>query len=172
MKHTAVVAFVALGLAACGGDGGALPGTDHGMDESAVEAVAPPEDRVDPARVDAPPGTDALLHRAPDGGHLVDAAGLSLYFLGDTPDGSKCDDACQDVWPPVIADVDIPVAAPGARQPMVGSLPGADGAHHVTYDGQPLYRYGGDRGAHARAGDGVEDAWGTWHLMPAEGTTP
>ncbi|WP_368563846.1 hypothetical protein [Pseudoxanthomonas sp. UTMC 1351] len=47
--------------------------------------------------------------------------------------------------------------------------PLSGGRHHLSYNGHPLYRYAGDRGAGRTTGHGVEDKWGNWHLMSIEG---
>ena len=100
--------------------------------------------------------------------HLVDASGASLYYLEGNADGSKCDQACEDVWPPVLGQGQLQagngkVGGKATGAGGVGSLERAD-ADHVTWRGQPLYRYAGDQGAQGLAGDGVTDEWGRWEL--------
>lgn len=100
---------------------------------------------------------------------LVDASGNSLYALEGNRDGSKCDAQCESAWPPVVAHGSRPSAAPGMQPGMLGTLPRADGSLHMTYDGNPLYRYSGDMGVANTAGQGVSDKWGQWHLVGADG---
>jgi len=100
-----------------------------------------------------------------DPGHLADASGAALYFLEGNRDGRRCDDACEQVWPPVTSDVPNPSAGPGVDASAVGTVQGGDGRNHVTYGGEPLYRYAGDRGARTTTGDDVEDEWGRWRLV-------
>ena len=164
---------LALGLlVACGQDvtppdGGATGG-------EAARAPVPTQDTapgVDPARIDAPPGTPATLVReGGEQGYVADASGAALYYLDSNTDGSKCDAACQQVWPPVmLRSGDAPVAGAGLQQPAVGTLQTPAGDHHLTYHGHPLYRYAGDRGARTTTGHDVQDDWGHWRLAGVDG---
>ncbi|TWT20675.1 hypothetical protein [Luteimonas wenzhouensis] len=136
--------------------------------------ATPPERAPDPAAAGAAPAAPAESTPAPaaqpllvreDPGHLADASGAALYFLEGNRDGRRCDDACEQVWPPVTSDVPNPSAGPGVDASAVGTLQGGDGRNHVTYGGEPLYRYAGDRGARTTTGDDVEDEWGRWRLV-------
>ncbi|MDQ2968166.1 MAG: hypothetical protein M3R37_07590 [Actinomycetota bacterium] len=73
---------------------------------------------------------------------LVDAQGFTLYlFFQDTHGQSVCVDAydhCQKIWPPLRSS-DPPVAGPGARASLLGTIPRDDGDRQVTYKGHPLY---------------------------------
>jgi len=100
--------------------------------------------------------------------HLVDGAGSAVYVLEGNMDGSRCDAACEEVWPPVLAHESLPTAGQGVEQARIGTLD-RNGRSYVTYGGQPLYRYAGDAGAERTAGDGVVDQWGTWSLVGLDG---
>jgi predicted lipoprotein with Yx(FWY)xxD motif len=100
--------------------------------------------------------------------HLVDGAGSAVYALAGNTDGSKCDAACEEAWPPVIAHDAQPTAGTGVEQARIGVLQ-RGGRSHVTYGGKPLYRYAGDAGANRTAGAGVEDQWGKWSLVGLDG---
>ena len=171
MSLKPVVSLLALGvLAACGQDvtppdGGATGG------DAARQPVAPATQQVDPSRVDAAPGTHAsLIREGGDPGYLADSSGAALYYLEGNTDGSQCDTACQQVWPPVmLGSGEEPVAGPGVQQPAVGSMQTAAGSRQLTYHGHPLYRYAGDRGARTTTGNEVKDQWGQWYLMGADG---
>lgn len=132
---------------------------------------APPPYAVDPSRVDAAPGAaePLLMRGGGDAAYVTDAAGSALYYLEGNADAGKCDAACQQVWPPVLSDTPRPVVAPDLQQPAVGTLQLQGGQHHVTYHGHPLYRYAGDVGATTTTGDEVDDQWGRWRLMGADG---
>lgn len=165
--------LVASVLAACGQDVAAPDSGDREMAEPATQpatapVATPPPSAMDPGRPNAA-ATGPLLDKAAAGGHLVDAAGLALYYLEANTDGGKCDDACQDVWPPVLTEAAPPAVAAGLDQSLVSTVAtAAGGVQHVTYDGHPLYRYAGDRGVGDTSGDGVEDAWGNWHLTKVQ----
>lgn len=101
--------------------------------------------------------------------HVVDGAGSAVYVLAGNTDGSKCDAACEEAWPPVIAVDAQPTAGAGVEMSRIGTME-RGGRTHVTYGGEPLYRYAGDAGAERTAGAGVEDQWGKWSLMGLDGT--
>lgn len=163
-----LLAAAMLALAACGQDA-----TPPDTTPQSLEGVAraPTEDvtrEVDPSRIVSAPGSEALLSRAgADPGYLVDSAGLALYYVDGS--GAPCDDACEEVWPPVLSEDANPVAEAGAQQAAVGSVAVERGGNHVTYHGHRLYRYAGDRGARTATGHGVEDKWGRWMLMGIDG---
>ena len=146
-------------------------------DEASSAAVPPSESETDamPAPVQSAP-TPAQAERRPilaisdsQPAHLVDGAGQALYVLEGNDDGSRCDAACEDAWPPVQAEETQPLAGPGGYETRLGTMPRPDGGLHVTYHGQPLYRYAADSGVGATAGHGVEDQWGAWSLVTPEG---
>jgi predicted lipoprotein with Yx(FWY)xxD motif len=101
--------------------------------------------------------------------YLIDNASNALYFLEGNQNGEKCDAACQEVWPPVTASGGRTSAGEGARAEMLKTSPLSGGRYHLSYNGHPLYRYAGDRGAGRTTGHEVEDKWGKWHLMSVEG---
>jgi predicted lipoprotein with Yx(FWY)xxD motif len=100
---------------------------------------------------------------------LTDSANNALYFLEGNQNGEKCDAACQETWPPVTASGGRTVAGGGARPEMLKTSSLSGGRYHLSYNGHPLYRYAGDRGAGRTTGHGVSDKWGKWHLMSVEG---
>lgn len=168
IRINAVVLAIAAaaGLTACP-QGGVDPA------DGPLPITQPPEEMQTPEQVGATP---AEADRRPivtvsdtDPRHLVDTAGQALYALAGNDDGSQCDAACEDAWPPVLAEDGQPLAGPGGMETRLGSMPRDDGGTHVTYHDQPLYRYAADSGVGATAGHGVEDQWGTWSLVSPEG---
>jgi predicted lipoprotein with Yx(FWY)xxD motif len=90
---------------------------------------------------------------------LVDGDGLTLYgFLDDRDvDGSVCNDACADAWPPVIVDGD---ALPAGLDPEVFSIVTRDdGTNQLAAGIWPLYRFAGDAGPGDINGQGSGDVW-------------
>ncbi|WP_052632134.1 hypothetical protein [Pseudoxanthomonas suwonensis] len=148
-----------LSLAACGTDV-AAPGAGDAQPAAPTTDAPPP--------IDATGGTGASrttlsVADAPVP-HLVDASGASLYVLEGNADGSKCDAACQAVWPPVLVD-DQGIATGGAGVDAAGIGTHRQGQQtQLTWRGQPLYRYAGDLGAARTAGDDIDDEWGRWSL--------
>lgn len=103
------------------------------------------------------------------GGYLEDASGRAVYALENNDHGEACGEECEYAWPPVLSTGNV--AAPAGLQPrLLGSEARPDGAVQVIYGGHYLYRYAGDAGAESTAGSGVEDKWGTWHLVSSAGT--
>ncbi|MGJ4728045.1 hypothetical protein [Luteimonas sp. SDU101] len=164
---------LALGLlVACGQDVTPPDGGATGGEAARAPATAETAPQgVDPARIDAPPGTAAtLIREGGEPGYVADASGAALYYVEGNLDGSQCDQACQQVWPPVmLTRGDSPVAGPGLEQTAVGTLQTPAGDHHLTYHGHPLYRYVGDRGARTTTGHDVQDDWGHWRLAGVDG---
>jgi predicted lipoprotein with Yx(FWY)xxD motif len=86
------------------------------------------------------------LHKTRAGTILVDARGFTLYAF--TKDGRNKDDCarishCQSLWPPV-KTAGRPIAGPGVKRSLIGTIPLKGGARQVTYAGHPLYAYAGD----------------------------
>lgn len=165
--NAAVLAIAAaVGLTACP-QGGVDPA------DGPLPITQPPESMETPEQVGATP---AEADRRPiltvsdtDPQHLVDTAGQAVYVLAGNDDGSQCDAECEDAWPPVQAEDAQAQANPAGLAPHLGTMPRDDGGVHVTWDGQPLYRYAADSGTGATAGHGVDDQWGTWSLVSPEG---
>ncbi|MBJ6983691.1 hypothetical protein [Luteimonas sp. MC1750] len=113
-------------------------------------------------------GQTTLAMSGTPASHLVDGAGSAVYVLAGNADGSKCDAACQEAWPPVLAHEAQAGAGTGVEASRIGTLE-RNGRTHVTYGGQPLYRYAADAGAGRTAGAGVQDQWGKWSLVGLDG---
>lgn len=170
LKSASAIAAMLL-LAACqqndrvdGGD------TAPGPDRDDVTAASPLETPPDMARDGGTRGP--LLTVAGDGtgpGYLTDSAGQALYVLEGNVGGRNCDAACEEVWPPVLAGDTEPTVDPRLGSGGSGTLPRNDNGRHVTWEGQPLYRYAADAGAGRTAGDGVQDQWGLWALVRVDG---
>ncbi|WP_447730746.1 COG4315 family predicted lipoprotein [Pseudoxanthomonas suwonensis] len=154
-----------LALAACGYDAAPPEGNDGNTTGERGAAGAVARDAAGNASP-SPEGDSRVVELAIEqepAPHLVDASGASLYYLEGNVDGTKCDQACEGVWPPVLGTGTLQVADGAGGSDAVGTLQRADGTQ-VTWRGQPLYRYAGDQGARRSAGDGVVDEWGHWQL--------
>ena len=172
----ALACSAALALTACDHSdrrtdaGEARSQADAGRDEAQSATLPSQQTPVDPAAIPQGGGSAnaSLAMSGTPSSHLVDGAGSSVYVLAGNDDGSKCDEACQDAWPPVLAHNSQPTAGAGVEASRIGTLE-REGRIHVTYGGQPLYRYAGDAGANRTAGAGVEDQWGKWSLVGLDG---
>ena len=168
-----IILILAAGAAAC------RPTPEApGMSDDSVPTVddpAPDDSNgggsgAEPAATPPPDAAEAIVKAAgASHGYLTDNANTALYFLEGNQNGEKCDAACQETWPPVTASGGRTVAGEGARAEMLKTSPLSGGRYHLSYNGHPLYRYAGDRGAGRTTGHGVEDKWGKWHLMSIEG---
>lgn len=100
---------------------------------------------------------------------LVDSHGRALYlFEADKQGKSTCSGPCAAAWPP-FTTTGTPQAGGGIRQRLLGTIGRADGATQVTYNGHPLYYFGGDRSAGAAKGQGSKAFGGEWYVMNATG---
>ena len=64
------------------------------------------------------------------------------------------------MWPPV------PVAEASSSSSDFGSIARADGLKQLTFRGQPVYFFGGDKDAGQANGDGMGGVWHVIHDAP------
>jgi predicted lipoprotein with Yx(FWY)xxD motif len=105
---------------------------------------------------------------------LVSTSGRTLYHsAADSRNAVRCIGSCAAGWPPLLVAAGTkPVAGPGVRASLLGTVKRPDGTLQVTYDGMPLYLYSGDRKAGSINGQGVAVApWigGTWNAVAPSG---
>lgn len=160
-----IVVPLAVALAACRPDPEPAGDPPEPVAQTALPATAESVSRAEGAS-----GEGAPVMLSESGNYLVDASGLAVYALEGNPAGSKCDATCEGAWPPVLSHVQVEDAAAGLQPGLLSSEPRNDGAAHVTYANQRLYRYAGDAGVGTTSGAGVEDQWGTWYLVSSAGT--
>jgi predicted lipoprotein with Yx(FWY)xxD motif len=163
-----VGAVAMLSIAACGSDDDSSdsPPADTGAAEAtSPEAAAPSEA---PAATDgaAPSGAAGLqLLDTSLGSVLGDAEGFTLYmFKPDAQGDSTCYEECEQNWPfvPEITDV-----GEGLDASLLGTTERTTGEVQATYNGWPLYLFGGDAGPGETNGQGVGDVW---YVVDATGT--
>jgi predicted lipoprotein with Yx(FWY)xxD motif len=100
---------------------------------------------------------------------LVDSRGRTLYlFEKDSGPQSTCTSSCATAWPPLRVG-GTPVAGTGATASLLSTATRSDGPPQVTYDGHPLYRFGGDRKAGDTNGQGVSAFGAGWFTVTAAG---
>lgn len=167
-----IILVVAVCAAACRPTPEAPGVSEDSVSNAETPRVASPggDSGAEPTTAPAPGTEQATVKAAdPSHGYLTDSANNALYFLEGNQNGEKCDAACQETWPPVTASGGRTVAGGGARPEMLKTSSLSGGRYHLSYNGHPLYRYAGDRGAGRTTGHGVSDKWGKWHLMSVEG---
>jgi len=148
----AIFAAIALLAAACGGDDG-YGGSSATSTPAASGAQASPS-------AASSSGDVVKVSDTSKGKVLTDSAGMTLYtFKTDatTPGKSACNGSCAGTWPALTAS-SIPTAVNGASG-MFASITRDDGAKQLTYNGQPLYHYAGDKSPGQTNGDGIGGVW-------------
>jgi predicted lipoprotein with Yx(FWY)xxD motif len=162
-----VIAVALLSLVACSDDDGsgggatgpASPTSEPAPSETPSAAEAPSE-----GETAGDGGTEIQSEDAALGVILTDGAGRTLYvFLNDEQGGpSTCSGDCAASWPPLLANGEVEVGGDGddpTDASLVGTIARDDGGAQVTYDGWPLYYFGGDEGPGDTNGQGVGDVW-------------
>jgi predicted lipoprotein with Yx(FWY)xxD motif len=92
-------------------------------------------------------------------------SGNALYTLKASKAG--CTGSCAQAWPELVLPkgVKSATAGKGVTASKLGAVSRAGGVHQVTYNGQPLYHFVGDKSAVQVNGNGVKDSGGTWSAV-------
>ena len=99
---------------------------------------------------------------------VADSKGEALYvFTKDGRGRSQCYDACAHAWPPFLTK-GKPRAAKGINASRLGTRRRKDGKLQVTYRGQPLYYYVGDKPGVILCQD-VNEFGGDWLVVAPSG---
>jgi predicted lipoprotein with Yx(FWY)xxD motif len=88
-------------------------------------------------------------------------------FQRDGFQRSRCYGACARAWPPVYT-TGKPVAGPGTRRSLLGTIRRRDGRRQVTYRGRPLYYYAHEGRGEVRCHE-VDLNGGLWWVIGADG---
>ena len=99
---------------------------------------------------------------------LVDSTGRALYrYTPDTKGHSTCTGQCLAFWPALLVKASAkPVAGPGVKASLLGTIKAAHGMRQVTYAGYPLYRFKQDSKAGEFEGQGTD---GSWYVVNTKG---
>jgi predicted lipoprotein with Yx(FWY)xxD motif len=111
------------------------------------------------------------LERTNLGMILVDRSGYTLYlFTRDRRRTDRCVpvSGCIGVWP-ALTTTRKPVAGPGVKRSLLGTIKYRGEVRQVTYAGHPLYGYSGDFGPRSTAYVGSYEYGGTWYAVTAAG---
>lgn len=111
------------------------------------------------------------LRRTSIGKILTNGSGRTVYmFTKDTKNTDKCMKIkfCTSTWPPVTSKGN-PLAGPGVKASLLGTIKLANGKRQVTYAGHPLYTYAADTGPGQTAYVGVAMFGGKWDALRASG---
>src|SRR6478735_2149468 len=100
---------------------------------------------------------------------LVDSEGMTVYmFAKDQGTTSSCYGACEQGWPPVLAE-GKPTAGEGAMSSQLGTTERKDGTMQVTYAGHPLYTFVEDKAPGEATGNESTAFGGKWSVMDEAG---
>jgi predicted lipoprotein with Yx(FWY)xxD motif len=102
---------------------------------------------------------------------LVNSRGFTVYaFSRDSRDKDACQaiHVCLNAWPPVTTTT-RPIAGPGVRAALIGTITLRGGAKQVTYRGRPLYTYIGDRSPGQTTYVNLLQFGGRWPAVNAAG---
>jgi predicted lipoprotein with Yx(FWY)xxD motif len=97
---------------------------------------------------------------------ITDGKGFTLYMYAPDHQGlSRCTGFCAQQWPPLVLPhgADRPVAGPGIKATLLGTVRRADGQLQETYNSWPLYLWIGD------TAPGQADDMGLWYTVPVTG---
>jgi predicted lipoprotein with Yx(FWY)xxD motif len=153
MKAPLLLALPIAALVACGstsstsnsstGGAAATPGSSTSSTSSAAAGVA------------VSTGTAGSA-----GTVLVDAQMHTLYrFMPEANGSIACTGTCQSTWPPLTVAGGQQVQPSGSLSGKFATVARPDGTMQVTYNGWPLYRYGGDTSAGTAKGQGIGGKW-------------
>src|SRR3954447_534879 len=162
LASVGLVAAVAVGLAACGGDDSSSKAGSSTSTSTSTSASSP--------------GTTFGTAQAPGLGNVVvDGNGRTVYVL--TSAGQKnlpCDDGtgCTKAWPdlPLPDGAAAPKAGAGIQASLLATMKGADGETYPTYNGWLMYEFAGDKAAAQAKGQGIKSFGGTWYALSPAGT--
>jgi predicted lipoprotein with Yx(FWY)xxD motif len=169
MKYT--IAAVTL-VAACGGGSAETTTTTipAATTTAAPATTSAPTTTAAPTTTTAAPTTTTLagpviaIATTDRGDVLVDDTGMTLYlFLPDEQGPSTCTGGCATTWPPLTGEF---AAGDGIDADLLGTVARGDGTLQVTYNGWPLYGYGGDSEPGDTSGQGLG---GNWWVVDAAG---
>jgi predicted lipoprotein with Yx(FWY)xxD motif len=99
-----------------------------------------------------------MVAESSEGPILVDADGMTLYvFMPDEAGPSTCTGQCIASWPAFTGPA---TAGEGADAALLGtSTRSDDSTEQATYNGWPLYYFGGDEAPGDVNGQGLSDVW-------------
>jgi predicted lipoprotein with Yx(FWY)xxD motif len=100
---------------------------------------------------------------------VVSPAGRTLYLFG--PDRQRkvtCTGVCAQSWPPLYVR-GTPIAGPGIKASLLGTIKAPNGKTQVTYNHWPLYSFVVDTKAGQANGQGVRAFGGTWFAVNPSG---
>jgi predicted lipoprotein with Yx(FWY)xxD motif len=160
-----VAALVA--LAGCGGGGSSSSATAAATTGATGTTATVPKPPPNPEE-----GTTFVTLGSATGLGLIlaDSEGRTLYaFSSDAGGVPSCYGACEKAWPPLIISKGEPEPSNGASAAKLGIVERKDGTKQVTYAGQPLYAFTGDKSPGQANGNGASAFGGEWAALEGSG---
>jgi predicted lipoprotein with Yx(FWY)xxD motif len=102
---------------------------------------------------------------------LADRSGYTVYmFVRDRPRKDECRKikGCEKDWP-AVTTTGRPVAGPGVKKSLLGSIPYKGNLREVTYKGHPLHTYRFDVSKLSVINIGIRQFGGPWYALNAKG---
>ncbi|HWB66333.1 MAG TPA: hypothetical protein VG708_05860 [Mycobacteriales bacterium] len=104
---------------------------------------------------------------------LVNQSDRTIYmFVRDKRNKDKCrkiqHGRCEKKWP-AVTTTGKPVAGPGVKKSLLGTIPYQGKLREVTYKGYPLHTYTGDTGKRDVLNIGIREFGGPWYALNAHG---
>lgn len=111
------------------------------------------------------------LRKTSVGTILVNGRGYTVYaFTKDRRNQDNCQKSstCLRVWPPVTT-TGTPIAGPGVKRSLIGTIKLKTGAKQLTYGGHPLYTYIADSHPAETIYVNISNLGGRWPAVNAAG---
>jgi predicted lipoprotein with Yx(FWY)xxD motif len=102
---------------------------------------------------------------------LANGSGYTVYmFVRDKPRKDVCRKIknCEKDWP-AVTTTGTPVAGPGVKQSLLGTIPYKGNLREVTYKGHPLHTYRFDASKGSVINIGNRQVGGAWYALNAKG---
>jgi predicted lipoprotein with Yx(FWY)xxD motif len=164
-RATALLAAAVLTILLLAGCGGGSSSSSTGGTEAAETTSSLPKPKPPPPNAEEGTVFVSLGSAKGLGEVLVDSEGHTLYAFS----GEECEGTCAKAWPPLIDETGEPQPSNGTSAARLGTVERPDGTTQVTYAGQPLYRFGGDKAPGEANGDGESAFGGTWSALKGNG---
>ncbi|MGC9214615.1 COG4315 family predicted lipoprotein [Athalassotoga sp.] len=98
------------------------------------------------------------------GNYLVDANGMTLYYLdGESTSTIKCNGMCLSFWPAF--NVKSIVVPSGLNSSNFQIFKRPDGSSQLSYEGKPLYYFIRDSYRGDVSGNNLKDPFGIWYAV-------
>jgi predicted lipoprotein with Yx(FWY)xxD motif len=113
-------------------------------------------------------GARIIAHSSAYGRVIFTGQNRSIYLFARDRGKSTCYGACAKAWPPVLTK-GAPVAGPGVKANLLGTVRRTDGTTQVTYAGHPLYHFTNDKKAFQITCQNVSQFGAKWLVVTPGG---